>query len=115
MIRRPPRSTRTDKLFPYTPLFRSPVPEFLAKNAVPLPCDTASSDEAVFDALLMAKWPAPPPVPVARPVTAALLLGILTVVSPITAAPIPPATLKRAAAASVLFDCTNREIGSRHV
>src|SRR3546814_15561588 len=23
MIRRPPRSTRTDKLFPYTPLFRS--------------------------------------------------------------------------------------------
>src|SRR3546814_5821145 len=25
MIRRPPRSTRTDTLFPYTPLFRSPV------------------------------------------------------------------------------------------
>src|SRR3546814_5839346 len=24
MIRRPPRSTRTDTLFPYTPLFRSP-------------------------------------------------------------------------------------------
>src|SRR3546814_14272171 len=24
MIRRPPRSTRTDKLFPYTTLFRSP-------------------------------------------------------------------------------------------
>src|SRR3546814_13990446 len=24
MIRRPPRSTRTDALFPYTPLFRSP-------------------------------------------------------------------------------------------
>src|SRR3546814_15673883 len=24
MLRRPPRSTRTDTLFPYTPLFRSP-------------------------------------------------------------------------------------------
>src|SRR3546814_3938591 len=24
MVRRPPRSTRTDTLFPYTPLFRSP-------------------------------------------------------------------------------------------
>src|SRR3546814_8100391 len=27
MIRRPPRSTRTDTLFPYTPLFRSLQPE----------------------------------------------------------------------------------------
>src|SRR3546814_1288225 len=27
MIRRPPRSTRTDTLFPYTTLFRSPAPE----------------------------------------------------------------------------------------
>src|SRR3546814_12901537 len=26
-IRRPPRSTRTDTLFPYTPLFRSPFPD----------------------------------------------------------------------------------------
>src|SRR3546814_1650784 len=26
MIRRPPRSTRTDTLFPYTTLFRSPYP-----------------------------------------------------------------------------------------
>src|SRR3546814_9629129 len=26
MIRRPPRSTRTDSLFPYTTLFRSPLP-----------------------------------------------------------------------------------------
>src|SRR3546814_15916705 len=29
MIRRPPRSTRTDTLFPYTTLFRSPVGELL--------------------------------------------------------------------------------------
>src|SRR3546814_15249999 len=27
MLQRPPRSTRTDTLFPYTTLFRSPVPE----------------------------------------------------------------------------------------
>src|SRR3546814_10534982 len=27
MIRRPPRSTRTDTLFPYTTLFRSPLPQ----------------------------------------------------------------------------------------
>src|SRR3546814_13278997 len=27
MDRRPPRSTRTDTLFPYTTLFRSPLPE----------------------------------------------------------------------------------------
>src|SRR3546814_14728338 len=30
MIRRPPRSTRTDTLFPYTTLFRSP--EYLARR-----------------------------------------------------------------------------------
>src|SRR3546814_15609347 len=29
MFRRPPRSTRTDTLFPYTTLFRSPVPNVL--------------------------------------------------------------------------------------
>src|SRR3546814_5284837 len=29
MIRRPPRSTRTDTLFPYTTLFRSPVADLL--------------------------------------------------------------------------------------
>src|SRR3546814_18258770 len=31
MIRRPPRSTRTDTLFPYTTLFRSVRPEHLAE------------------------------------------------------------------------------------
>src|SRR3546814_20586224 len=30
MIRRPPRSTRTDTLFPYTTLFRSPVGDMLS-------------------------------------------------------------------------------------
>src|SRR3546814_10369045 len=32
MIRRPPRSTRTATLFPYTTLFRSPVAEYATKN-----------------------------------------------------------------------------------
>src|SRR3546814_1886267 len=35
MIRRPPRSTRTDTLFPYTTLFRSPEPEAQAHDALP--------------------------------------------------------------------------------
>src|SRR3546814_325331 len=32
MIRRPPRSTRTDTLFPYTTLFRSLVPEMTGRG-----------------------------------------------------------------------------------
>src|SRR3546814_5051565 len=36
MIRRPPRSTRTDTLFPYTTLFRSPCAEFAGVQAVGL-------------------------------------------------------------------------------
>src|SRR3546814_2117281 len=36
MIRRPPRSTRTDTLFPYTTLFRSPVSEHIGQNLRPL-------------------------------------------------------------------------------
>src|SRR3546814_3687560 len=40
MIRRPPRSTRTDTLFPYTTLFRSspPLPGLPARP-VQVPCD----------------------------------------------------------------------------
>src|SRR3546814_7819190 len=34
MIRRPPRSTRTDTLFPYTTLFRSRLDAFLARLGV---------------------------------------------------------------------------------
>src|SRR3546814_5049500 len=32
MIRRPPRSTRTDTLFPYTTLFRSPLPACVMRH-----------------------------------------------------------------------------------
>src|SRR3546814_2129367 len=35
MLRRPPRSTRTDTLFPYTTLFRSANGKWLAANPVP--------------------------------------------------------------------------------
>src|SRR3546814_17890663 len=34
MIRRPPRSTRTDTLFPYTTLFRSPQGTLFGRNTV---------------------------------------------------------------------------------
>src|SRR3546814_19692775 len=34
MIRRPPRSTRTDTLFPYTTLFRSPEADWLVIHAI---------------------------------------------------------------------------------
>src|SRR3546814_5183925 len=39
MIRRPPRSTRTDTLFPYTTLFRSPVVESAAPDDVRIGID----------------------------------------------------------------------------
>src|SRR3546814_20003668 len=39
MIRRPPRSTLTDTLFPYTTLFRSPI-----ENDAPLTVDTTRPD-----------------------------------------------------------------------
>src|SRR3546814_7172941 len=51
MIRRPPRSTRTDTLFPYTTLFRSPplevrlTPQMMFKRQIKPPsCIHASTD-----------------------------------------------------------------------
>src|SRR3546814_9204816 len=37
MIRRPPRSTRTDTLFPYTTLFRSPRHRHRSRSTAPYP------------------------------------------------------------------------------
>src|SRR3546814_12717037 len=48
MIRRPPRSTRTDTLFPYTTLFRSVV---LGRPPVGRPAGVADADGAVQRAL----------------------------------------------------------------
>src|SRR3546814_10059723 len=42
MIRRPPRSTRTDTLFPYTTLFRSP-----PKPGAPRPLEVDSQGQAL--------------------------------------------------------------------
>src|SRR3546814_15407929 len=36
MVRRPPRSTRTDTLFPYTTLFRSPAPALPPLPSTPI-------------------------------------------------------------------------------
>src|SRR3546814_6872244 len=48
MIRRPPRSTRTDTLFPYTTLFRSPHPVVEHRHqhdhAAPRPADRLCRD-----------------------------------------------------------------------
>src|SRR3546814_6799085 len=54
MIRRPPRSTRTDTLFPYTTLFRS-VAEM---NRLGIVIDASHSSDAAFDQLLaLSKYP----------------------------------------------------------
>src|SRR3546814_19191676 len=42
MIRRPPRSTRTDTLFPYTTLFRSPQPFLIGVDLIGSDQDTGS-------------------------------------------------------------------------
>src|SRR3546814_5421467 len=65
MIRRPPRSTRTDTLFPYTTLFRSPIagdgrqrawpdlPVDLGRNAaVRHPIETSASGVDLGDRML---------------------------------------------------------------
>src|SRR3546814_3615116 len=46
MIRRPPRSTRTDTLFPYTTLFRSWEPEPILKSKQPMPFEQPKNDDA---------------------------------------------------------------------
>src|SRR3546814_5133423 len=50
MIRRPPRSTRTDTLFPYTTLFRSPW-RFQQSSGLVLPPEDALSDR-LYDNLV---------------------------------------------------------------
>src|SRR3546814_18162966 len=49
MIRRPPRSTRTDTLFPYTTLFRSPIwccamPRDMGRTMRSLPSDFRTAE-----------------------------------------------------------------------
>src|SRR3546814_7585037 len=46
MIRRPPRSTRTDTLFPYTTLFRSPSHRRFPIGPAPNPCASGGTSRA---------------------------------------------------------------------
>src|SRR3546814_12385096 len=50
MIRRPPRSTRTDTLFPYTTLFRSPKFEAMLAIQTARKVDICSGDGVKFPA-----------------------------------------------------------------
>src|SRR3546814_3328637 len=49
MRRRPPRSTRTDTLFPYTTLFRSVAPAAPTRSRPVRPVDTSSQIAAIGD------------------------------------------------------------------
>src|SRR3546814_11733372 len=49
MIRRPPRSTRTDTLFPYTTLFRSILPVVLPQAAIDRLMEVAATDPVFVD------------------------------------------------------------------
>src|SRR3546814_15869000 len=77
MIRRPPRSTRTDTLFPYTTLFRSPArvivlafqqccrcADQLEELAVELLLNSADRDVASVGATVTAVEWSPPPDPI---------------------------------------------------
>src|SRR3546814_12009763 len=55
MIRRPPRSTRTDTLFPYTTLFRSPVH---ARDAVGIAVVMLAREHLIEDRLAFGLEPA---------------------------------------------------------
>src|SRR3546814_3771763 len=58
MIRRPPRSTRTDTLFPYTTLFRSdPIPDWLTECRERAAQFAGIAPEQLVQALLIAYAP----------------------------------------------------------
>src|SRR3546814_2672889 len=54
MIRRPPRSTRTDTLFPYTTLFQSACGGYAMTDTVP--ARGAASDEPMIQLIGVHKW-----------------------------------------------------------
>src|SRR3546814_1245300 len=103
MIRRPPRSTRTDTLFPYTTLFRSPVAVVvLAAAALPPGAATTGLASALAATSEVMPWRA-----VARlwPLAATGVCGARR--SPATASlPDAPGTGK---------SCGRAEIGRAHV
>src|SRR3546814_15502847 len=56
MIRRPPRSTRTDTLFPYTTLFRSPTGLSLRRGASGSPPHRSSRPSSAFHSAQKPRW-----------------------------------------------------------
>src|SRR3546814_14752497 len=58
MIRRPPISTRTDTLFPYTTLFRSVVPAWRVRHRKPAQYGFAAGDVEQYAAVLALRSPA---------------------------------------------------------
>src|SRR3546814_4058323 len=99
MIRRPPRSTRTDTLFPYTTLFRS----LLASAALQSP----------FSCTWMAwVWPAPRP-PIWPVMCTPSPIGVIDSL-PLTRLPDAEARFTVAELA-VLVPCEAGEIGRAHV
>src|SRR3546814_1228364 len=74
MIRRPPRSTRTDTLFPYTTLFRSPVRvkyfplAFRLQSLVT--AHRAARSDGIRDCRRRQHAPAPAPAPALVPIVA---------------------------------------------
>src|SRR3546814_5872390 len=56
MIRRPPRSTRTDTLFPYTTLFRSPCLRRQARLATPSGCRAPPDSRAHSPRPPLSSW-----------------------------------------------------------
>src|SRR3546814_3602215 len=67
MIRRPPRSTRTDTLFPYTTLFRS------AQVAPTTPAPSADSLATLRVRVIQDTTPRPPIIQDATPIAGALV------------------------------------------
>src|SRR3546814_7426910 len=78
MIRRPPRSTRTDTLFPYTTLFRS-VARAVSSATVPPSSSTATTAPPATSA----------PPPVSSPTTVAPTVPTTTTPPPTTLGPPP--------------------------
>src|SRR3546814_12318575 len=61
MIRRPPRSTRTDTLFPYTTLFRSPrARQSAAADSTYFPRCRISGLHLILFQKIVKRWPADP-------------------------------------------------------
>src|SRR3546814_2795018 len=56
MIRRPPRSTRTDTLFPYTTLFRAPRPMAISSELLPIRRSSSDSIICWMLAIVVQAW-----------------------------------------------------------